>query len=334
MQDLSPCPACGQVHDTTQPCSNVRPFRLIDDVELDALPDAEWTIGNMSQRGTLEIVAGPSGKGKTTFCAQRGCHQATGRCFLGFTVLVPGPVIYAALEGIGAYKKKIRCWKQAHGIDAHERIGIYTINEPINLLRADAAFALVRASESIGGAIEIYIDTVARATRGNEDNDDFSLVVDHADTIRRETGARMTLIHHFGKDKARGSRGGSALPAAADTVLSLDTTKDRHVLRCDKQRDGAPFDPVFLTLVPIADGSTALFEACEGAAVPVFDSRARLEREIVEYLSAHPPIAGSSIAKALGRKKQDVFKALADLKKSSRVNSQRDGRAMLWEPSS
>jgi hypothetical protein len=330
--DFSRCPACAQVHDLLQPCAAHSALRLIDDVELDALPDAEWTIEHMSQRGTLEIVAGPSGKGKTTLCTQRGCHQATGRTFLGFTVLAAGPVIYAALEGIGAYKRKVHAWKQAQGINAKDRIGIYTINEPINLLRADAAFALVRASESIGEAIEFYVDTVARATMGNEDNDDFSVVVAHADIIRRETGARVTLIHHFGMDKTKGSRGGSALPAAADTVLSIDTMKDRHILRCDKQRDGAPFDPISLKLVPT--GSTALFEACEGAAVPLFDSSARLEREIVDYLNSHSGTAGSAIAKALGRKKLDVFRTLARLKQSNRVDYQRDGRAMLWEPCS
>ena len=332
MPDIRKCPACGQVHDITERCSgDGRLFRLIDDVALDALPDAEWTIENMSQRGTLEIIAGPSGAGKTTFAATRGCHQATGQPFLNFGILRAGPVIYAALEGIGAFKKKIHTWKQAHGFNLQERIGVHTINEPVNLLRADAALGLVIASESIGGAMEIYIDTVARATSGNEDNDDLSLVVAYADHVRRETGARVTLIHHFGKDKARGSRGGSALPAAADTVLTLESLKGHHVLKCDKQRDGAPFDPVFLRLVPT--DSTALFERCEGQAAPLFISTARLQEQIGEHVRVHPGLTGSAIAKAIGRKKVDVLTALLAMRKAGTLDYRNEGKAMLWEPS-
>lgn len=307
-------------------------FKLLDDVELDALPDSEWTINRMSQTGTLEIIAGPSGSGKTSFAAARACHQAHGGHFLGFDVLKTGSVIYAALEGISAFKKKIRAWKHAHGIDPSERIGVYTINEPVDLLLNATTAKLIEAAKSIDGGVgEFYIDTVARATGGNEDNEDLSRVVEHADMVRHETGARVTLIHHFGKDRTRGSRGGSALPAAADTVLTLERLKERHVLKCDKQRDGVAFDPVYLRLQPTGD--TALFTLASGAgqAVPLLETTAVVERAVLAYLATHSGISGSAVAKGVGRNKDRVLTALRALAAAGRVTSRKERRADIWE---
>jgi hypothetical protein len=73
----------------------------------------------------------------------------------------------------------------------------------------------------------IVIDTLARAMAGANENDAAAVseVMNSAAAIQAETGAAVLLIHHPGKDAAKGMRGSSALLAAADTVICVDREK-------------------------------------------------------------------------------------------------------------
>jgi AAA domain len=214
--EFTSCDLCGQPHARGEPCPITSSLRVLDDVQLDAEPDPQWDIEDMTQEGTLEILYGPTGSGKTTAAAERACCLATGLDYFGKKILQPGPVIYCALEGLGAFKKKIRAFKRRQSIPLSKRIGIYTIPDALNLLDPRSVSALIEANADIR-ARDIMTDTLARSILADEENAEMGRVVAHADLIRSRTNARVTLIHHSGKDRKRGARGGSALTAAADT---------------------------------------------------------------------------------------------------------------------
>jgi hypothetical protein len=317
----------------TRTASGQARFAVVDDVELGALEDPLWDIDNILQSGSLEVVYGPTGCGKSTLIVQRACCLATGSEWFGARVLHPGPVLYVALEGPTAMKRKIQAWKRAHAIDLRTRIGIWTIVDRLDLRDEASVSTLLRTIKGIKGTAprEIVVDTLARASLAEETNEAMALVVSRADVIRRHTGARVTLIHHAGKERARGARGGSALTAAADTVISLDEGAGSHVVTCEKQRDGARFASIHLALVPTADGSTVLFEPCAPRGVDL-GAGARLRREIVEFLEAHPDgTSGTAIAAALKRQKCAALEALKHLSKAGKVVARPGGRgAQLW----
>jgi hypothetical protein len=70
---------------------------------------------------------------------------------------------------------------------------------------------------------------------GGEENSsvDMGQMVQHFDRIRRSSGAHVMVVHHSGKDQARGARGHSLLRAATDTEIEIG---DRQIT-VTKQRD-------------------------------------------------------------------------------------------------
>jgi hypothetical protein len=87
----------------------------------------------------------------------------------------------------------------------------------------------------------IVVDTLSRVMGDGDENTapDIADLVKNLDVLRRGTGANIMLIHHSGKDVARGARGHSSLRAAVDTEIEL--TRDEAGLitaEVTKQRDG------------------------------------------------------------------------------------------------
>jgi hypothetical protein len=85
------------------------------------------------------------------------------------------------------------------------------------------------------GAEFIVIDTLSRALAGGEENSsvDMGALVNHLDEIRKGTRAHVMVIHHTGKNLARGARGHSLLRAATDTEIEVAEGR----ISVTKQRD-------------------------------------------------------------------------------------------------
>jgi len=58
-----------------------------------------------------------------------------------------------------------------------------------------------------------------------------------ADKLRALTGAHVMLIHHTGKDSARGARGSSVWRASCDTEIEIEAGEGMSVARVTKQRE-------------------------------------------------------------------------------------------------
>ena len=86
------------------------------------------------------------------------------------------------------------------------------------------------------------IDTVAQNMQGDEDIKNFNLLVREAGFLRNRYHSEIILIHHAGKDIARGSRGGSNLPAGCDTIIELTGSMEKGIkVKCMKQKNSALF---------------------------------------------------------------------------------------------
>jgi hypothetical protein len=105
----------------------------------------------------------------------------------------------------------------------------------------------------------VVIDTLSRAMAGGNENspEDMTALISNCDRIRDTTGAHVCIIHHSGKDEARGARGHSSLRAATDTEIEIrrDPALTRSTARVAKQRDLEADQPFDFTLKPIALGT-------------------------------------------------------------------------------
>src|SRR5690242_2211207 len=95
-----------------------------------SLPDPEWQIEGLIERGALACVYGAPGDGKTFLTLGWALCVATGTPWQGREVH-QGRVVYVATEGGSGLKKRARAWLQRHGIsDAPD---VFMLVEAINL---------------------------------------------------------------------------------------------------------------------------------------------------------------------------------------------------------
>jgi len=92
----------------------------------------------------------------------------------------------------------------------------------------------------------IFIDTLARAYAGGEENSSAEMMqfVSVMAALQDALDCAVCVVHHSGKDETRGMRGSSALLAAVDAELELtrisddDATEPVCTVKSTKQKDG------------------------------------------------------------------------------------------------
>lgn len=227
----------------------------------------------------LSVCYGASNSGKTYVILDLACSVARGTTWLGCRT-VPGAVVYIAAEGGRTIQNRILAYKTHTGATSFP-LGI--IASSVNLLDPAAdtlsLIELIRIrSKEIGQPVRlVVVDTLARVMAGGDENNgvDVGAVVHNCDRIRQATGAHLLLIHHSGKDQARGARGWSGLQAALDTEIEVtheQATGIRNV-RITKQRDLASTGATFAaTLRPLPIGTNQWGNPITACVVEAVDS--------------------------------------------------------------
>ncbi|WP_050783468.1 AAA family ATPase [Methylobacterium nodulans] len=271
--------------------------------------------------GTLSVLYGKSGAGKTFVATSLAYHVARGLPWDGMRT-TKVPVLYVAAEGGVGARRRASALKAKHGScsDFH-----YVLSS-VNLLKAGEDMAdLIAAADEIPGLGLIVIDTLSRVMSGGDENSsvDMGGLVKNLDLIRHHTKAHVMVVHHSGKDQAKGARGHSLLRAALDTELEV---ADREIT-VQKQRDmdqswSAQFD---LEVIPLGhDEEGDLITSCvmcfvEGRKVVVgvpTDRESEILKALKLILATRPdPDTGVTVAElahACGRGTDD--KALDGLR--------------------
>lgn len=96
----------------------------------------------------------------------------------------------------------------------------------------------------------IVIDTVARHFGESDENStrDMNKFIGLLDELRRIWSCAILLVHHSGKDAARGARGSTALRGAVDVEYALGSTEGVMTLSCTKSKDSAIPDAITMEL--------------------------------------------------------------------------------------
>ncbi len=229
------------------PMSPPPPAPELDFVMASDLPDhpapVEQIVEGLLGRVAMSILYGDSNSGKTFLWIDLACAVASGSMWMDRQT-VQGLVIYLATEAprsvitrLQAYHKHFRT-KVPH---------LAVVQSPIDLFdgTADASkvVRLIQSLEREHGlkCLLVIGDTLARMAAGANENsgEDMGSVIRHAEHIRREAQVHVSLIHHSGKDQARGARGWSGLRAAIDTEIEVtgDDATGMRAAEITKQRD-------------------------------------------------------------------------------------------------
>jgi predicted transcriptional regulator len=217
--------------------------------DLAQLPPTTWLVHERIPADSLTLLYGASESGKSFIAL----HWA-------LTIALRNPeraVVYVAPEGGSGYQRRAAAWLE------HWKKPV-----PKNLLFIRSAPRLGDTADlnELINAIVPYqpiftvLDTLARCAVELDENSakDMGIFIEACDKIRRATGSAVMPVHHSGKDARSGARGSSALRAAVDMAHEVVRDDELVTLSCDKSKDIAKPDPIYLHMVDVAESVVLL----------------------------------------------------------------------------
>jgi len=226
-----------------------KPAKTIKIESWDTIQDepVEWLIEGVIPKGSFTALYGPPGSFKSFIALDIAEAIATGRAWMGREVKHTGAVLYLAGEGFGGIGARIKACKMHH--QTEDGAPIYIVRHQLNLRSSAEDFnalmlAVVQLVEQTGMEFSLAIvDTLARAFGGGNENssEDMGAFITAMGKVQEFLNCALMVLHHSGKDAAKGLRGHSSLLGAVDTELELLRFDEqmKGVLTISKQKDGA-----------------------------------------------------------------------------------------------
>lgn len=255
-----------------------------------------WLIHGVIERGTLCMMFGPSGAGKTFAALDMAACVATGRSWHGHAVTAC-KALYLAGEGRRGITRRLKAWGIARGVDiASVDLSVSTAAIPFDREGAELLRQVLAEMPVHPGLV--VVDTLARHLIGDENSQkDAAAFVQVCDQISQQSGASVLVIHHTGHQEQSRARGSSVLRAAVDTELSIVPQGDgrTYQLRSTKSKDAEPMLPLEFELrtveLGITDATgrqvTSAVPHCRGQVIPKVPGRP-LDDAAVELVRQHP----------------------------------------------
>jgi hypothetical protein len=224
----------GSIFEIDQSGSETHNFQLLGREAISELKPPSWAVKNIFPAQGIAAFYGPSGSGKTFAVFDMACAIADGKYWFGYKTKKL-PVAFLMLEGSQGLKPRADAWEKQNNRPIPD--GIRFCTDPFDLTNKNHIEKM--AGQLSQGCI-LIIDTLNQASAGLDENSskDMGLILANSQALMRKTNGLVILVHHTGKDTAKGLRGHSSLGAAIDASIEVKRTRERRSWTTGKVKDG------------------------------------------------------------------------------------------------
>jgi hypothetical protein len=206
-----------------------------------ALPPRKWLIKGWLPLDGEVAIYGPPGGGKSFYALTLSLEIARGGKWAGCQIDEPTKVLYIAAERSADIRDRAEAWGEYYET---------TLPDSWLLFAPDRAPQLSPEGQDLNDLcafIEemnvrvVFIDTFARVLIGKEENSakDMGPIMEGLSRVRQATkGGTVVVIHHTGKDTAKGLRGSNSILGALDVTIELKGDSTAYEARVDKANAG------------------------------------------------------------------------------------------------
>jgi phage/plasmid primase-like uncharacterized protein/KaiC/GvpD/RAD55 family RecA-like ATPase len=237
--------------------------------------------------GSSVVVYGDSNSGKTFWALSVATAIATGTDCYGRQT-DSGLVIYLASEAPASIRSRMQAIKKYHKCNLENLV---MVPVPMNFHSgnqdANDVIELVRAIEQIKGKpVRLIIgDTLARMSAGANENsgEDMGPVMARFDQVATATGAALMIIHHNGKDAAKGARGWSGIRAHIDTEIEVAEREGVRSVTVTKQRELPSKGQVIHFKLEVVEMGVSKFGSPATTCVAIADNDAKPQKKPTKH---------------------------------------------------
>jgi hypothetical protein len=324
-------------------------YEFVDDTDFAAGKPPSWLIRDVLPQAELGVIFGASGSGKSFFALDLAGSIAQGLDWRGKKT-TQARVGFIAAEGASGFRNRINAYCRHNDMPS---MGIKVLAAAPNFMERKDINDVIGAVKDAGHLDLVFVDTLAQVTPGANENsgEDMGRAIAHCGLLHAQTGAMVVLIHHSGKDSAKGARGWSGIKGALNVEIEILRADQDRVAVVTKMKDGTGegdeygfrLDTVVLSEDPLGEEeevSSCVVTPTETGAKNVRATRPKGPIEIMLcgiwrdlYLAAGaPPDDGEVLAEYLNRVPRDADSKTDRRPERSKSSLRGMVKRGLWPP--
>lgn len=208
----------------------------------------EWLVENFIEKGSLNLLFGEPGVGKSLFALDWAYCLAAGINWHKYRTMKTDVVIIAG-EGFAGMQRRLKALEYKYNCKKAPE-NLFISQRPAQLLDENDVQLIANSIQKIcPNPGLIIIDTLHRNMDGDENSSrDIGKLINHIDLFLKPLRAGVLIVHHSGHDNKGRGRGSSSIKAAMDGEFSVTKKNDSVTFACTKAKDFEIFKPLQFSL--------------------------------------------------------------------------------------